>query len=125
MKYNIGDIVKITAPKSASTTSLARDGWCGTIIDYKDNSACYEVQFQDKSTDWYFESWLSCISSSKTNWTEIKEIAEMALTHNKDIIITINADGSKEIEISTPTTSIVESSMRTKYIPDGIEGVEQ
>ena len=53
------------------------------------------------------------------NWSKIKEMTEMALAHNKDIVITINADGSKEVEISTPTTSIVETNMRTRYVPEG------
>lgn len=124
MTHKIGDRVKIVAPPEA--TSLAREGWQGIIIDVGSTAGIYNVQFADKTTDWYFETWLKkveegVLSMPKQNidWSKIKELTEMALAHNKDIVITINADGSKEVEISTPTTSIVETNMRTRYVPEG------
>ena len=124
MTYNIGDRVKIVAPQEAK--SLAREGWQGIIIDVDSSAGTYNVQFTDKTTDWYFETWLKkaeekVLSMPKQNidWSKIKELTEIAITNKKDIVVTINADGSKEIEISTPTTSIVETQMRTRYVPEG------
>ena len=135
MKFNIGDKIRIIAPAGAK--SKARDGWYGTIINYDGcSSGSYYIKFQDGSTDWYFETWLEKVEEDtniprqptvppmpkkEMDWAKIKEIAEMALTHNKDIVITINADGSKEVEISTPPTSIVETQMRTRYVPESTE----
>lgn len=59
------------------------------------------------------------IPKKEMDWSKIKELTEIAITNKKDIVITINADGSKEIEITTPTTSIVETQMRTRYVPEG------
>lgn len=125
MTYKIGDRVKIAAPPEAE--SLAREGWQGIIIDVGSSAGTYNVQFADKTTDWYFETWLKkteeeVLPMPKQNidWSKIKELTEMVITNKKDITITINADGSKEIEISTPTTSIVETQTRTRYVPEGI-----
>lgn len=128
MKFKIGDRVKIVAPPEA--TSLAREGWQGIIIELV-TAGTYNVQFADKTTDWYSETWLKkaeeeVLSMPKQNidWSKIKELTWMAITNKKDIVITINADGSKEIEITTPTASIVETNMRTKYVPESIEKEE-
>ena len=124
MKYEIGDRVKIVAPPEA--TSRAREGWQGIIIEIDNSAGIYNVQFADKTTYWYCEAWLKTaeeevLSMPKQNidWSKIKELTWMAITNKKDIVITINADGSKEIEITTPTASIVESNMRTRYVPEG------
>ena len=132
MKFNIGDKVRIVPPKEVASfaKNLSKVGALGTITDYNNNTNGYEVEFRDKFRDWYFVTWLEKVEEDtnipqqptvplmpkKMDWSQIKEITEMALAHNKDIVITINADGSKEIEISTPTTSIVETNMRTKYV---------
>lgn len=139
MKFNIGDKVRIVAPfgekeVSAFVKDYFKSGLLGMITDYHNDTSCYEVEFQDKFRDWYFETWLEkveedtnipqrptvpSIPKKEMDWSKIKETTEMALAHNKDIVITINADGSKEIEITTPTTSIVETQMRTRYVPEG------
>ena len=133
MKFNIGEIVKIMPPKESASfiKDYFKDGLLGTVTDYNNDSDCYEVEFRNKFRDWYFETWLEKVEEGtnipqqptvppmpkkEMDWSKIKEMTEMALAHNKDIVITINADGSKEIEISTPTTSIVETNMRTKYV---------
>lgn len=133
MKFNIGEIVKIVLPKEVVTPftkDYLRIGLLGTVTDCHNDTNCYEVEFRDKFRDWYYETWLEKMEEGtnipqqptvppmpkKMDWSQIKEITEMALAHNKDIVITINVDGSKEIEISTPTTSIVETNMRTKYV---------
>lgn len=132
MKYKIGDKVRIVPPNVASTYS--RKGTCATIADCYTDGISYDVVFSDGFVDQFYETWLEKVEEGKNiphqptvppmpkkemDWSKIKEITEMALAHNKDIVITINADGSKEIEISTPTTSIVETQMRTRYVPEG------
>lgn len=136
MKFNIGEIVKIVPPEKV--TPFAKDylkiGLLGTVTDCHNDTNCYEVEFQDKFRDWYYETWLEKMEEGtnipqqptvpptpkkEMDWSKIKEVTEMALAHNKDIVITINADGSKEIDITTPTTSIVETQMRTRYVPEG------
>lgn len=136
MKFNIGEIVKIVPPKEVASfaKNLSKVGALGTVTDYCSNTNSYEVKFRDKFRDWYFETWLEKVEEGtniphqptvppmpkkEMDWSKIKEMTEMALAHNKDIVITINADGSKEIEITTPTTSIVETNMKTRYVPEG------
>lgn len=136
MKFNIGEIVRIVPPKEVASfaKNLSKVSALGTVTDYNSDTNSYEVEFRDKLRDWYFEIWLEKVkeganipqqptvppmSKKEMDWSKIKEMTEMALAHNKDIVITINADGSKEIEISTPTTSIVETQMRTRYVPEG------
>lgn len=133
MKFNIGDKVRIVPPNAA--LPWGRKGACATIVDcYTDGSISYTVVFPDGLADKFYETWLEKVEEGtnihqqptappmpkkEMDWSQIKEMTEMALAHNKDITITINADGSKEVEISTPTTSIVESQMRTRYVPEG------
>ena len=136
MKFNIGDKVRIVPPKEVASfaKNLSKVSALGTVTDYNSNTNGYEVEFRDKFRDWYFVTWLEKVEEDtnipqqptvppmpkkEMDWSKIKEMTEMALVHNKDIVITINADGSKEIEISTPTTSIVETQMRTRYVPEG------
>ena len=134
MKFNIGDKVTIVPPNAALPCS--RKGACATITDCYADAISYEVIFPDGFVDTFYETWLEKVdegtniphqptvppmpkTKKEIDWSKIKEMTEMALAHNKDIVITINADGSKEIEISTPTTSIVETQMRTRYVPEG------
>ncbi len=138
MKYKIGEIVKIVPPEEPEwfVKDHFKAGVLGTVTDYNKDTNCYEVEFRDKFRDWYFETWLRKVENGinipqqptvppmpkkEMDWSKIKEMTEMALAHNKDIVITINADGSKEIEITTPTTSIVETQMRTRYVPEGTD----
>ena len=118
MKYKIGDKVRIVPPNVA--LEYGRKGKCATIKNCYSDGVSYDVVFSDGFVDRFFETWLEKVEEGKKmDWSKIKEMTGMALAHNKDIVITINADGSKEIEISTPTTSIVETQMRTRYVPEG------
>lgn len=127
MKFNIGDKVRIVPPPVS--LSYYRSGECATIVNCYTDSVFYDVVFSDGFVDQLYETWLEKVEEdtnipqqptvpSMPDWSKIKEMTEMALAHNKDIVITINADGSKEVEISTPTTSIVETNMRTRYVPE-------
>lgn len=134
MKYKIGDKVRIVPPNVA--LAYDRKGKCATITNCYTDGISYDVVFLDGFVDRFYETWLEKVEEGvnipqqptvppipkKMDWPQIKEIAEMALVNKKDITITINADGSKEIEITTPTTSIVETQMRTRYVPEGTDG---
>lgn len=80
------------------------------------------INSREPTDGWLKKAEEEVLSMPKQNidWSKIKELTEIAITNKKDIVITINADGSKEIEISTPTTSIVETQMRTRYVPEGM-----
>ena len=52
------------------------------------------------------------------DWDQIKSIMEKAIEHGRDISITIEADGRKQIDITIPQACIVENNSRTKYIVD-------
>lgn len=138
MKFNIGEIVTIAPPEEAASfvKDYVKGNLLGTVVDYCNDSNSYEVKLQNGIRDWYFETWLKKAeedtniphqptvppmpkTKKEMDWSKIKELTWMAITNKKDIVITINADGSKEIEITTPTTSIVETNMRTRYVPEG------
>lgn len=55
------------------------------------------------------------------DWEQIIEMAELALKHNKDVTITIKADGNKQIECTTPQSCIVETNTRLRYVLEEME----
>lgn len=50
------------------------------------------------------------------DWEEIKGITMSALEHGKDVCITIEANGYKQIDITTPTEQIIEATTRSRYV---------
>lgn len=52
------------------------------------------------------------------DWKEIMGITNRALEAGRDITITIESDGTKSIVVTVPQQSIIETNMRTKYIPE-------
>ena len=50
------------------------------------------------------------------DWKEIKSIATSAMEHGKDICITIEANGYKQIDITTPKEQIIETTTRSRYV---------